>query len=137
MFDVLCAGPGPHQPISGILGQSDTLPSVTVYCSSPQCQTVPQAAAAAASTSSANQAAIIQALQTALTMNATDKSQDQNIINQAASVILSPPTTLAAMTPVIKALAQAVTVLAQNDQNTKTELNQIIRKALAQFDGTA
>lgn len=93
------------------------------------------AAADTATTSSANQATILQA-KTALTANAADKTQDANIITQAASVIASPPTTLAAMTPVIKALAQAVTVLAQNDQNTKAELNTLIRLAVQDFTAT-
>lgn len=90
-----------------------------------------------ANTAAGNQATIQQQATAALANNATDKTQDQNIISQAAGVIAAPPTTLAAMTPVIKALAQAVNTLAQNDLNTKAELNALIRLALGKFDATS
>lgn len=40
-FDILCTGPGPHDPPSGILGTSDRRPRGDVRCGSPACAIPP------------------------------------------------------------------------------------------------
>lgn len=36
-FNIVCGGPGPHNPASGILGTCDRPPTADVRCSSPAC----------------------------------------------------------------------------------------------------
>lgn len=36
-FNIVCAGPGPHIPVSGVLGTSDRSPTADVRCDSPSC----------------------------------------------------------------------------------------------------
>lgn len=36
-FNIVCGGPGPHVPASGILGTSDKPPTADVRCSSASC----------------------------------------------------------------------------------------------------
>jgi hypothetical protein len=87
-------------------------------------------------TQAANRATVQQQAQTALTNNATDKTQDNAIITQGTPLKTASITTLAQAQAAIQQLAQAVVILAQNDLNTKAELNGLIRLALQKFDAT-
>jgi hypothetical protein len=40
MYDILCDGPGPHDPESGVLGQSDRPGPHDMRCGAPACQPV-------------------------------------------------------------------------------------------------
>lgn len=62
-FNIICDGPGPHQPANGLLGQSD-VPVTGMRCSAPACQ-------ATTSPSLVNQATITQRAQAALATNTT------------------------------------------------------------------
>lgn len=96
------------------------------------------AALATSITASANQVTIQAQAQAALSANAADLAQDATIITQAATVTgTSGALTLAQLSTIVRQLAQAVAVLAQNDMNTKKELNALIRLALGQFDSTS
>jgi len=42
MFDIVCGGPGPHIPPSGVLGECDVEPAPDTYrCTSPACAPEP------------------------------------------------------------------------------------------------
>lgn len=66
MVDIVCAGPGPHVPDDGILGQSSVPPVKPCYCPAAPCQAQFVAAGAAQLTSVTNQATIQANIQTHL-----------------------------------------------------------------------
>jgi hypothetical protein len=84
----------------------------------------------------ANEETIQQQALAALTANAQDVTQDQAIITQAAGITAGSITNLATASAAIAKLAQAAAIQAQNDINTKKELNALIRLVLDQFDAT-
>jgi hypothetical protein len=88
-----------------------------------------------AAVEAANRSTIEQRAQAALTANATDQAQDANIITQAAAVGAGTCTT-AQLSNLVRQLAQAVSMLAQNDTNRCREINGLIRLALQEFDAT-
>lgn len=72
----------------------------------------------------------------ALTANLNDLAQDQTIITQAATITVGSITNLATAATAIAKLAQAVSILAGNDQNGKKELTALIRLVLNQLNAT-
>lgn len=94
------------------------------------------ASADATQTSRINQANIQAAAQNALAAAAQDQTQDQAIITQAAAITAASITNLAAGATAIAKLAQAVSVLAQNDLNRIAVQDGLIRMALQQFNAT-
>lgn len=95
------------------------------------------AARDAAAVGSTNQTSLQAKAQAALTANQNDVTQDQTIITQAATVTSASLGTNAAVIAAVVKLAQAVSVLASNDVNTKKELQAILYLLLDEFTTTA
>lgn len=94
-------------------------------------------ARALADTAATNRSSIETKAHAALIANATDLTQDATVITQANALAATTGTrTLAQLSGDVRALAQAVAVLAGNDTNSKKELNALIRLVLGQFDAT-
>lgn len=71
----------------------------------------------------------------AFTANLNDIVQDAAVVSGAATITAGPATfTLAQLTSAVKSLAQGVTILANNDVNTKKELQAIIRLIVGKYD---
>lgn len=69
-MNIMCSGPGPHLPASGVIGTSDR-PVTGMLCSSDACQAAVLASQAAAVTADANATTLRTRAQAALTANAT------------------------------------------------------------------
>lgn len=81
--------------------------------------------------SEANRQAMVAKIGTALAVNAADLAADQAIITQATALAdTTGSRTLAQLSGDVRALAQAVKILAGNDVNSKRELTAMIRLRL-------
>ena len=87
---------------------------------------------------SANEAVILDKAMRALQANQTDINQDNNIINQAASLEATTGTTFttAVLSNHVRSLAQAVRIMAEHDVSTKRELNALIRLVTRRLEST-
>lgn len=66
MYNILCDGPGPHDPESGVLGQSDRPGPHDMRCGAPGCQPTAPADPRAALLAQVEQATTVAKLRTAV-----------------------------------------------------------------------
>jgi len=100
-------------------------------------ETAQLAAQDTAASGDANRSTFQQKLTAALAANQNDVAQDQAIMSQAATITAASITNLATAATAIGKLAQAVSLLAGNDVNTKKELQAIAYMLLNKNDTTA
>lgn len=130
IYQIVCGGPGPHTPASGVLGTSDTPPTADVRCAATAC-------VKPIDVTVQNQQTLQSRAQAALTANTADIAQDQTLITQAATVTATSGTlTTTQLSNMVRQLAQAVAALAANDTNRAKEVNALIRLALGLLDTT-
>lgn len=88
--------------------------------------------------SAASLATLQQLAAAAAVANPQDVTQDQAAVASAATISGTTGTlTALQLSNAVRQLAQGIALLAQNDVNTKKELNVLIRLALGLFDGTS
>jgi hypothetical protein len=141
--EILCSGPGPHDPVSGVLGSTTGTAPAGLRCGSPACQPPPDPLAVNAAAVATALHDAIPAMRQAKVNADVNKTAGQNAKASAQAVKDLPVTTVAEARTAVRALADAVIALSNSvidgarlDKDIAATALRLARQTLAEFDGT-